>query len=333
MSKKVFITGATGLVGSHLCRALLAKDYEVTALKREDSALGLIEDCSDKIQWKTGDILDYMSLQEAIGDEVEQVFHCAAMISFQPKDFDNMKAINVDGTANMVNVALEKGIQKFGFVSSVAAIGRPESKHRLNEATKWEKSKFNTHYAKSKFQAEMEVWRGVAEGLSAIVINPSTIMGEGDWSKGSSKLFKTVDEGLSHYPTGNIALVDIQDVVRHFIHLMESDITNERFIINGGHLTYKSFFEKISKIIGAKPPQRKAHSWMGEIKWRWEKLKSLLFGTHSLFSKETARQSYLTYEYSNQKIKHLLGDESAFEAIDTTLERVGKAYLKQKNNI
>lgn len=326
--KKIFVTGATGLVGSHLCRALIKKGFQVIALKRTDSSLALVQDIRADIQWVDGDILDLISLQDAVTEDIDQIYHCAAFISFQANEAASMKSINVDGTANMVNIALEKGIKKFGYVSSVAAIGRPENKFLLNENSKWEKSKHNTNYAKSKFQAESEVWRGVAEGLEVIIINPSTILGKGDWNKGSSKLFKTVDEGLNYYPTGNIAIVDIQDVIKHFINLMESDIKNERFILNAGQLSYQSFFEKIAKSIHASAPSKKAKPWMGELKWRIEKIKRLLFGTHSLFSKETARQSYLSYEYSNQKISQVLTSEEKFLPLEETIQRVGSAYRK-----
>jgi len=246
----ILITGATGLVGSHLAFELIRSGHAVRALRRPDSRFEMIkkvfslysdnpEELFSKIEWVDGDILDIFSLEDAM-EGAEEVYHCAALVSFLPEDKKRLIRINTEGTANVVNAALEKKIRKLCHVSSIAALGRPEHQSDLiDENLVWKPSKHNSAYAISKYGAEREVWRGTAEGLDAVIVNPSIVLGLAGPGMGSSRIFNTVRDGLKFYPPGKNGFVDVRDVARAMILLMESDIRNERFILNAENLEYK----------------------------------------------------------------------------------------------
>ncbi len=301
MSKKVFVTGATGLLGSHLCRSLIRKGYKIRASKRKNSKMDLVDDIRDKIDWVSGDVLEIPFLEEAIND-VDWVFHCAAIVSFSPKERKKMMDINVQGTENIVNVCLHHQVEKLIHTSSIAAIGRPEKMTEpITENTKWEESKLNSAYAKSKFLAEMEVWRGYAEGLPVIIVNPSVILGRGYWDKGSSKLFHKVKNGLKFYPLGSTGFVDVRDVANAMILLAEANINGERFILNGNNTPYSKFLNLVASELNVKAPNIKVSPLLQALSWRVEKIKSLITGKSPLVTKETAQLSSLSYQYSNLK--------------------------------
>ncbi len=303
MSKKVFVTGATGLVGSHLVPLLLEKGYDVRASKRESSNMDLAQSFVDKIEWVVGDILDVPFLEDVLKD-VDWVFHCAAMVSFSPRKVQQMMDVNVTGTANLVNISLHHTIEKFIHTSSIAAIGRPISHtDMITEKTKWQESSMNSFYAKSKFQAELEVWRGFAEGLPVIIANPSVILGKGHWDTGSSRLFSNVKNGLKVYPPGSTGFVDVRDVAEALLLLAEKNIIGERFILNGTNAPYKDFLDSTAQELGVKPPSIKITPLLQALSWRVEKVRSFFTGKSPLVTKETAQLACSTYQYSNEKSK------------------------------
>ncbi len=322
----IFVTGGTGLVGSHLLRKLVSSGKKVRATKRKTSNLRWVQDVADGIEWVEADLLDVDALHEAM-DGVQQVYHSAAMISFVPKDAERMKEINVEGTANIVNMALEKEVDRLVYVSSVAAIGRSVKSKHIDEKSKWEESPINSQYAISKYLAEQEVWRGIAEGLNAVIVNPSVILGEGDWTKGSGRLFSRVKDGLLFYPNGGNSFVDVLDVVDIMVLLMNSDINNERFIVCSESLTFQAFFEKAAKVLNQKAPSIKAHPLLAQVAWRLEAIKARFTNTTPLITKETVTTSSHHYIYDNEKIKSTLNYK--FRDIDATIVRVGKAFLAE----
>ena len=194
----VFVTGATGLVGSHLVQALVQQGKPVRALYR--SAVPAYTG-ADKVEWVQGDILDVISLEEALNG-VSQVYHCAAVVSFNPKRINELFQVNVEGTANVVNACINAGVQKLLYVSSVAALGRMREDSAIDENMHWSPKTNNSEYGKSKYLAEMEVWRGIGEGLKAVIVNPTIILGAGDWNAGSTQIFKTVYNEFPWYTGG-----------------------------------------------------------------------------------------------------------------------------------
>ena len=331
----ILVTGGTGLVGSHLLFDLLSKGKKVRALKRKSSNTELVRttfsyysentnELFDKIEWFDGDMLDPFSLEDAL-DGIEDVYHCAALVSFKKEDRNNMQDINVEGTRNLVNECLDAKIRKFCMVSSIAALGSPEEGEKtVTEKTPWSPEEKRSGYATSKFKSELEVWRGIEEGLNAVIVNPAIIFGPGQWDKGSSLFFSTIAKGLKYYTKGITGYVDVRDVSRSMIFLMESDIVNERFILNGENCSYEFIFKTIANYLGIAGPQKYAGSKLTELGWRLALLtKIFLFKTVG-FTKETARASHKIKYYSNRKIKEALNFE--FIPIEKSIEDTLKHY-------
>ncbi len=324
--KNILITGITGLVGSFVAKRFLKAGYQVIGLKRSTSDLSLIKEIASEITWKDGDILDVMFLDELMR-EVDLVVHAAAIVSFAPKDRDIMFKTNIEGTANIVNSCISHGVEKICFVSSVAAIGRKipiEAKHEsiitIDEKATWEESPLNSNYAKSKYLAEMEVWRGFSEGLSSVIVNPSLILGEADWGKSSTQLFKYANEEHSFYPKGTLNYVDIVDVTESIFQLMTSDVSGERFILNSGYVSYKDFFEKVATLLNKKPPRKLISKFLTAIIWRVEAVRSYFTGKAPLITKETVLTSSHHFYYANDKVKNQLGLK--FKDLDETINRI-----------
>lgn len=313
----ILVTGATGLVGSHLLYELVLRGKKVRAIRRNRSSLTFVEQIFNwynpthatrllqQIEWVEGDVLDIYSLEEALKG-VEQVYHCAAVVSYHPADRHMMFKINIEGTANVVNACLEAGIKKLCHCSSIAAVGRPEKGNRVTEDLIWKTSKRHSNYAISKFGAEREVWRGTEEGLQAVIVNPSVIIGPGDPSRSSSRLYASVKKGLKFYTGGTTGFVDVRDVAKTMALLMESPVVNERFILNSENLPYQKLFALFAHHIGVKPPGIKAGAWLTAIAWRAEMIRGWLTGKKPLITRETARSANNSTRYSSVKIKKQL---------------------------
>lgn len=331
---RILITGATGLVGSATVRRFLAEDHAVAALHRPGSDRSLLRELEGRIEWREGDVLDVVSLEKALTD-VDYVIHAAAMVSFVPRDEGSMYKVNVEGTANVVNSCLKKGVRKLCHVSSVAALGRPDSRliqenvtTVIDETQRWTDSPNNSAYAKSKYLAELEVWRGIAEGLSAVIVNPSVILGEGDWQKSSTQLFKYVYEGKPFYTEGTVNYVDVQDIAEAISVLTLSDIENGRFILSAGTATYRQLFTAIAEGFGKKPPHIKVGPGLAGVIWRVEAIRSWLTGSRPLITKDTARSAAHRFEYSSAKIQRALPFD--FQPLDKTVLRVCESFLTPK---
>src|ERR1035437_197955 len=306
----IFVTGGTGLLGAYLLLDLTRKGNKVRALRREDSSLRVVEnvvkyndnsaeELLKQIEWVNGDICDIYSLEDAL-EGIEFVYHCAAIVSFDPKDRDKMMRVNIEGTANVVNVSLLKGVKKLCHVSSIAALGRAEEEKVVTEETTWKSSKQNSNYAISKYGGEREVWRGTEEGLYAVIVNPSIIIGMGDPGKGSSKLISTIDGMSLFYSNGINGFVDVRDVARAMVVLMESQIKNERFILNGANYSYRRLFELIALNLKKSKPRFAIPNLMLAIWWRIEKFRGIITGSTPIITKETVRTSRHQYYYSGE---------------------------------
>ncbi len=329
---KILITGGTGFLGSYIIKQLVEKNYAVRAIRRGNKLPTWIsKEITDKVEWVEGDILDVVALQDAM-EGVDTVIHSAAIVSFLRKDREQMYQVNVEGTANVVNMALEKNVSRLVHISSVAALGRTAGGGHVNEEKKWEESKVNTHYAKSKFKAELQVWRGVSEGLDAVILNPSTILGFGDWHSSSCAIFKQVYEGFNWYTPGINGFVDVEDVAKAVIHCMESDISEQRFIINGDTWPFKKLQDTIADNFKKKRPGRKTTPFLLAIAWRLEKVKSLLTGKKPLLTKESARVAQSQTFFENDKILKALPGFS-FTPLEETIENACKKYLGTINAV
>ena len=309
----VFVTGGTGLLGSHLLIELLQRGESVRALKRKSSDLTMVKNVFDfylknqstglfkKIDWVDGDITDVTSLPQLI-EGCETVYHCAGYVSFYRKDFKKLMKINKDGTANLINTCLSLGIKNFSYVSSTAAIGREKSGTEYTEKSKWVTSPANSNYAVSKYSGEMEVWRGQEEGLNTSIVNPCVIIGAGSWDEGSLTLFKNVANGLKFYTKGVNAFVDARDIAFCMAELVEQKIFSQRFLVTSENVCFRDLFFMIADELKIKRPSIKVKPWLANLAWRIEAVKSLLIFTKPKITKETSRSAMSISRYSNAKI-------------------------------
>lgn len=329
------VTGGTGMLGAHLLFDLLNKGEKVRAIKRTSSDLKIVrkifsfytsqsDQLFEKIEWVDADLLDVFSLEDAL-EGIRQVYHCAAMVSFNKKDQQRMLENNVTGTANLVNACLKERIYKLVHVSSIAALGRAEKGETTTEKTPWKDSDKDSPYSISKYQSELEVWRGIAEGLNAVIINPSVIIGPGDWSKGSPSFFPFIAKGMKFYSQATNGYVSVRDVSKVMMVLMGIDISGERFIVNAEDLTYLELFNMIAKSTHSNYPSIEAKSWMLNLGWRLAKIPSLFTRKTPQFTRSTAHSFMHSYSYSSQKLEDAIGFE--FTAMQKVIGETGALYL------
>ena len=322
----ILVTGGSGLLGSHLLHQLVTGNKKVRAIYRSD----IPQEMPPGIEWVKGDILDPTSLEEAMKG-VEQVYHCAATVSFNPKNRITLHQTNVEGTANIVNACLHCEVKKLLFVSSVAALGRIREDANVNEKMNWTEESSNSEYGKSKFLAEKEVWRGIGEGLNAVIINPVIILGAGDWEKGSSEIFKSAYNEFPWFTEGISGFVDVNDVVKAMIILMNGAPQSERFIISGNNLSYKEVFTEIAQNFGKKAPHLKVTPLLAAIVWRLEAIKATLSGKEPLLTKETAKTAQAKVYFDNKKfLSYAINFE--YTPIKESIKRIC-SELKMKHHL
>lgn len=255
----------------------------------------------DKVEWVDGDIMDIMALADAMRG-IETIIHAAAMVSFSKSDRQKMYQINVEGTANIVNVALESGVRRLIYISSVAALGRKKNSTVVDEFVKWEDTPTNTHYAISKHRAELEVWRGFAEGLEGVILNPATILGYGNWNNGSCAIFKNVYKEFGWYTNGINGFTDVEDVAKACVLFINSNVTEQRFIVCNDNWSFKKLLDTMADAFDKKRPNRNATPFLSGIAWRMEKLKSLFTGNKPLVTKESAKVANTETIFNNGKL-------------------------------
>lgn len=330
----ILVTGGTGLVGSHLLYFLSREHSELRAIFRRSSDLNGVkkvfsfygeesEGFFERIRWVEADLLDLSALEDAFLN-VTHVYHCAALVSFITSDYQKMRRVNIEGTTNIVNLCISHKVKKLCYVSSVAAIENRAEGEVTSESDHWTNTGGKSGYAITKYGAEMEVWRASQEEIPVVIVNPGVILGSGPWHKGSGTLFRRVDQGLPFYTTGVTGFVDVQDVVRIMISLMEGSIQNERFVVVSENLTYRDVLFKIAESLKKRKPSIKINRWMTEFIWRFELVKSKITLTPPLLTKHTARSSVSNHPFSSQKIMDAL--DYTFTKMDDCIDRVVKDY-------
>ncbi|MEH0158230.1 NAD-dependent epimerase/dehydratase family protein [Limibacter armeniacum] len=318
-----FITGCTGFIGSHIAQKIIDSGGKIKALKRENSDLSSLGSLAEQIEWTDVNIMDPNNLQEAMqGTDI--VIHAAATVSFNPAQKENMFKTNVQGTANIVNASLELGIKKFCHISSIAAIGSSEHTLELDETNKWVNDDLTSPYSESKYLAEQEVWRGIAEGLEAVIVNPSVVLGVGDWQRSSVKVFNYITENPPYYPSGLLNYVDVRDVSEIVLKLIQSNTTGERFILNAEAIPYRKAFSIMAKHLGAKAPNKKLPLLLAKVLVKIEAFRAWMANKEPKITDDLIRSTAKKYYYSNQRIKHKFGYE--FRKLEDTMQWVGKHY-------
>ncbi len=325
MAATILVTGGAGLVGNQLIQQLLSQGKAVLALYNKTP---LQQFNNPLLQQVCCNILDVQGLIECM-QGIEKVYHCAAIVSFSPSRKTELFKINIEGTANIVNVALQVGVQKLVHVSSVAALGRIREDGPIDETMNWTEETNNSAYGQSKYLAEMEVWRGIGEGLNAVIINPVIILGPGNWNAGSSKIFKTAYEEFAWYTDGVSGFVDVKDVATIMIELMQSNITEQRFIVSAQNISYKEVFSKIATAFNKKPPYKKVTPFLAQIVWRLEAIKSWFTKQEPLLTKESANTAQAKVYFNNQKLLQYL-PQFAYTPIDETIAYTCKKLLLKK---
>lgn len=332
----ILVTGGTGLVGSHLLYDLLRSGKTVRALKRKQSNIANVEkvfsyytsaskELAKRIEWVDAELTDIYSLLNVL-DGVEYIYHCAAMVSFEAKHQAEMMLSNMEGTTNLVNAALTKNIKKFCYVSSIATLGRDEHASLITENMFWKTSPENSNYAVSKYGAEREVWRAAEEGLNVVIVNPSLIIGAGNWQQSSSNMFSKAYKGIRFYTDGMSGFIDVRDVSALMIKLMESEISNQRFILNAENASFRRYFDLIHDAFGKPRSTIKAGKFLSGFAWRVEQLRYFLTGSRPLITKETARSAHRVSRFSNSKILTVFPDYQ-FISLEQAVKATAKLYL------
>ncbi|MCH8961424.1 MAG: SDR family NAD(P)-dependent oxidoreductase [Bacteroidetes bacterium] len=252
---KTLVTGATGFIGSELTRQLLQEGVRVRILRRATSRLDLLGEAAQHVEHVLGDVTDPPSLCEAMAD-VGQVYHVAAYVGLGGRrDHARLHRVNVGGTAHVVNAALEAGVERLVHTSSIAALGRPE--RPIDETTEWHASSANTAYAVSKHEAELEVYRGIAEGLDAVIVNPSLVFGVGRPGENTRLIAERIRDGkIPATPGGGTNVVDVEDVAAGHRQAMRHGKTGERYLLGGENISWKTIFGTLAEALGVAPPRR-----------------------------------------------------------------------------
>ncbi len=322
----ILVTGGSGLVGSELIRLLCESEKSVRAIYRNSIPIII---GADNVEWIKADILDIIALEEAM-QGVQQVYHCAAIVSFNPSKKALMYKTNIEGTANIVNACVNKSISKLLFVSSVAALGRIRENTPINETMNWTSETSNSEYGKTKYLAELEVWRGMSEGLSVAIVNPVIILGAGNWDSGSAGIFKSAYHEFPWYTEGESGFVDVKDVVKAMAMIMRSELNGERFILSGHNLLFKDLFSQIAIAFNKKPPYKIVTPFLAGVVWRIESLKAFFSKKDPLLTKETAKTAQAKVRFDNSKLLDQFKDFN-YTPIQTSVQRICNEFKKKYN--
>ncbi|MBN1157864.1 MAG: NAD-dependent epimerase/dehydratase family protein [Bacteroidales bacterium] len=332
------VTGATGFIGAHVLYRLVRMNRPVMALYRNPEKIsqvkkifGYLDDNSveleEKINWIRGDVLDYQFLTEAFED-VTCVYHVAGQVSVLRSGRSDMDQVNVRGTENVVNACLEQGVGRLCHVSSIAALGESSNGQITDESVLWQPGPSASSYAVTKYKAEMEVWRGIQEGLQAVIVNPSLVIGPGVWLSAGAPLFLRVYKGLGFYPNGSCGYVDVRDVAGFMIKLTDLNISGERFILNSENLTHRDFINLVAEAMHKKKPRIPVSSVIAETACIAEKIRSMITGAPRVITKTALEIANARMAYSNRKIIDLLGEP--FIPVKDSVDFAVRIFLAEK---
>ncbi len=332
----ILVTGGTGLVGAHLLLHLTANNNKIRAIYRFERntektknlfRLFQKEHLLERIEWVEADILDVPALDKAMLN-ITQIYHCAALVSFDAKDEDALRKTNIEGTANVVNCALHSKVNKLCYVSSIAALGNPILPHTpITETTDWNPEKLHSDYAITKYGAEMEVWRGFYEGLSCVIVNPGVILGAGFWDQGSGEIISKTARGLTFYTKGTTGFVAVEDVVTAMQKLMDSEISGEKFVLVGENISFENFLSRLAQKLNVRKPFIYARSWMTRIAYQLDWCVATIFFTKRKLPKSLAKSLHTEELFSSDKIKTALDFE--FTSIDNCLTQISSLYRQK----
>lgn len=332
----ILVTGGTGLVGSHLLYSLVESGEKVRAIHRKNSDLERVkhifsyfgkeaESLYDKIEWTEACLTDIPSLTKAF-EGITKVYHAAAYVSFNPKHYHKLEKVNVEGTANIVNLCLSHPVEKLCHFSSVATLGKNPAGKEIDEECHWNPDEESSVYSITKYGAEMEVWRGMQEGLDAVILNPGIILGSGFWYSGTGAFFSSAEKNNAYYTLGENGFTDVADVVKIAVALMNSPLKNERFVVVSENRSFKDLFTSIAFSLGKKLPHRELKPWMLALAWRLDKIRNLLTGSRQKLFRSIAKSAVAKRHYSNKKITETL--HYTFLPLEETISRIASDLKK-----
>ncbi len=327
-------------MGAHLLAGLASGHEPVRALRRKDSDLEKVRKvfgyfyehprkAFKAIEWLEGDVTDPWSLRDAMED-IRQVYHCAGLVSFDPADRKKMLAVNVEGTAHVVSACLEQGVKKLCHVSSTAALGGSTDGEVVTEEHIWPAGEKHPLYGWTKFLGEMEVWQGITEGLNAVVVNPSIIIGPGFWKGSSGRLFSTVSKGMKYYPPGTAGYADVRDTVKTMRALMDGSHSGERYIVSAENVSYRELFNMIAHAVGNKLPRREVRPWMITLAATLDRARQILTGSRRLITRETGMAGMRKTRFSNRKIRQATGIE--YMPVSESIQYTAKIFLRENQS-
>ena len=321
------VTGATGLIGSFICRAMLQAGYSLRGLRRDTSDMSLVADIHDKIEWVEGDLLDIVNLEKNM-QGISGVIHSAAFISYDSRHEALMQKINVEGTSNIINVSLKQNVTHFLHMSSVAAVGKKVTDEYVDETHTITPDDNLTGYARSKWLAEVEVWRAIAEGLPAVVLNPSLVLGPGSLDKSSTQVFKYVWDEKRFYTAGIVNYVDVRDVAEVAVRAINRELTSERLIVSAGSISYQQLFETIAKFFNKRPPNIKINASVIKGISKLDRIRTLLTQQKPLVTDELAQVARNSHTYNNEKIRKTL--DMKFRSLNETIQWCCEELIKKE---
>ncbi len=332
----ILVTGGTGFLGAHLLAHLIQNNENIRAIYRNESSFekvkqvfGYYFDAPEKefskINWFKTDITDIVTLAAAF-ENVKYVYHLAAMVSFDPRARVTLHKVNIEGTANIVNLCLDYNVSKLCYSSSVAAIDKKVKQDLIDESGEFIIDQYKSDYSITKHGGEMEVWRGSQEGLDVVIVNPGIILGKGYWNTGSGKLFSKINKGMPFYSKGEMGFVSVEDVVGSMVKLTNSTILNERFILVAENKSYQSIFNAIAENLNKRKPTIEISKSLGNFFWRLASAVSFFTGKEPVISKFSARSMQRKSNFSNKKIQETIGFK--FTPIDNTIKSICNSFLK-----
>jgi nucleoside-diphosphate-sugar epimerase len=335
----ILVTGGTGLVGSHLLLNLLKAGKKVRALHRKNSDLAAVEHVFNyytsteeakslfqQIEWFEADITNIPQLNKAFKN-IQYVYHCAALVSFDPADDKKLRIANIEGTANIVNLCIAFKVEKLCYVSSVAALGKSLNNKEINERSTWNPEDDHSDYAISKYGAEIETWRGTQEGVPTVIVKPGVIIGPGFWKEGTGKIFSKIEKGMNYHFPKIAGFVGVKDVVDVMQKLMQAEIKNEDYILVSENLSFKTVFELTATELSKPKPKKSLKKWMLWFGWFFQKIGGF-FGAKRNITKNTVNTLFQHAVYNNEKIKGSIGFE--FTPMQKVIAETAKCYKKDK---
>lgn len=326
---KILVTGGNGFIGSYILRELIRQGYQnIHAIRRENSQMVLVKEFQHMIDWHIADLDDVHTIYQ-LTEGCRRVIHAAGLVSFAPGDRDRLYEVNSRGTEHLVNACLEHQVNRLIHISSIAALAKLNDGTLISEKTKWTDDKHISHYGRSKHLGEIEVWRGMAEGLDAIILNPTIVLGAGIWESSSCQLFMQIFKGLKYYTPGSTGFVDVRDVARIGVAMMSTSRVNEAYVINESNYKFREIFTWMAQGLNVLPPSKPAPRWIARLIVNKEYIKSKITGCRPVITADSVRNAYENFQYSNQKVKSL---GFSFIPIEDTIRETTELFREAAKN-